>query len=268
MSQPEKSPTTFCTAFVKYELSDYRQKEIYMSSWSAMSRMIERANELSSAYDEIIKAFGYSSKQQCSSVWLLLELIWSSSDFSRGEVENARYELVELNSLSSEIEALASKLAYALERQSEIYNRSGFCKNDYQSSIDMIFAANEDNYLFRSHVADKLRSLQYQYDLKYWPSRADVVRSIEEFESVQPEPLHSEYPEAVLKGRASDIKNFVLAFDAAIDEPNGLPTGFRFTNNSMAGIINVILDLPVDKLATGDAVRVVRNRYSFTKSMI
>ncbi|TOF65071.1 hypothetical protein CGJ18_24285, partial [Vibrio parahaemolyticus] len=60
MSLPEKSPTTFCTAFVKDELSDYRQKEIYMSSWSAMSRMIERANELSSAYDEIIKAFGYS----------------------------------------------------------------------------------------------------------------------------------------------------------------------------------------------------------------
>lgn len=267
MSLPEKNPTTFCTAFVKDELSDYRQKEIYMSSWSAMSRMIERANELSSAYDEIINAFGYFSKQQCSSVWLLLELIWSSSDFSRGEVENARYELVELNSLSSEIEALASKLAYALERQSEIYNRSGFCKNDYQSSIDMIFAANEDNYLFRSHVADKLRSLQYQYDLKYWPSRSDVVRSIAEFESVQPEPLHSEYPEAVLKGRASDIKNFVLAFDAAIDEPNGLPTGFRFTNNSMASIINVILDLPVDKLATGDAVRVVRNRYSFTKSI-
>lgn len=65
MSLPEKNPTTFCTAFVKDELSDYRQKEIYMSSWSAMSRMIERANELSSAYDEIINAFGYSSKQQC-----------------------------------------------------------------------------------------------------------------------------------------------------------------------------------------------------------
>jgi hypothetical protein len=74
------------------------------------------------------------------------------------------------------------------------------------------------------------------------------------------EPTHSEYPEAVLKGRSSDIKDFVIAFDAAFDEQNGLPTGFRFSNNAMADIINVILDLPLEKLTTGEAIRVVRNR--------
>ena len=109
-------------------------------------------------------------------------------------------------------------------------------------------------------MSDQIRSLRYQYDLKYWPSRSDLVQSIAEFEERQPEPTHLDYPEAVLKGRSSDIKDFVIAFDAAFDEQNGLPTGFRFGNNAMADIINVILDLPLEKLTTGEAVRVVRNR--------
>ena len=59
----------------------------------------------------------------------------------------------------------------------------------------------------------------------------------------------------------SDIKDFVLSFDGHFDEQNDLKTGFRFSNNAVADIINVVLDLPVDKLATGDAVRTVRKRF-------
>jgi len=59
-----------------------------------------------------------------------------------------------------------------------------------------------------------------------------------------------------MSGRESDIKDFVISFD----KPNDLKTGFRFTNNSMTDIINVILDLPSDKSASGNAVRNVTNR--------
>jgi len=104
--------------------------------------------------------------------------------------------------------------------------------------------------------------LGYQYDLKYWPSRADLIETIADFESLQPEPTHMDIPDNVLDGRASDIKDFVLAFDNKFDDMNGLPTGFRFSNNAVAEIINVILNLSAERLTSGDAVRIVRNRYA------
>ena len=97
--------------------------------------------------------------------------------------------------------------------------------------------------------------------MRYWPTRTDLIEAITIFEDFQPRPAHSEIPENVLNGRASDIKDFVLAFDSKFDDFNDLPTGFRFSNNAMADIINVILDLPPNKLATSDAVRIVRNRH-------
>ncbi|WP_185066972.1 hypothetical protein [Vibrio ponticus] len=67
--------------------------------------------------------------------------------------------------------------------------------------------------------------------------------------------------DAVLDGRAPGHKDFVLAFDAQFDRPNQLPVGFRFSNQAMADIINVVLDFPEDKLILGDTIRTIRNRY-------
>lgn len=260
MLLPKNSPMDFCNAFIKRELKDCKESEIWMSYWPIMARMIERASELNVVYEEIIGKYGYSDKQCCAYVWLTLEHVWMSVDYAKTEIEKARAELKEINQLSAEIETLAYRLSAALARQNEIFECSGFSKPNHQTALGMVEEANEHNYLYQSHVSEKIRSLAYQYDLKYWPSRSRVVQSIAEFEERQSEPTHSEYPEIVLKGRSSDIKDFVIAFDAAFDELNGLPTGFRFSNNAMADIINVILDLPLEKLTTGEAIRVVRNR--------
>lgn len=68
-----------------------------------------------------------------------------------------------------------------------------------------------------------------------------------------------------IQRRQSDFKDFVIAFDDKFDELNGLPTNFRFSNNAIADIINVVLDLPSDKLASGDAVRNVRSKHGNLK---
>ncbi|MUL01364.1 hypothetical protein GNP89_03950 [Aliivibrio fischeri] len=260
MILPKNNPTDFCKAFIERELKDCKESNIWMSYWPIMNRMIERASELNSVYSEIISQYGYSDKENCAYVWLILEHIWTSVDYAKIEIEKARGELKEINQLSEEIETLASRLSTALARQNELFECTGFNKPSYQTALGMVGDASEHNYLYKSHVSDKIRRLEYQYDLKYWPSRSDLVQSIADFEAEQPAPIHDEYPESVLKGRSSDIKDFVIAFDAAFDELNGLPTRFRFSNNAMADIINVILDLPFEKLTTGEAIRVVRNR--------
>jgi hypothetical protein len=266
MTLPKGNPMNFCKAFIQRELDDNKEKRIWMSYWPVMESIIKRSDELKLPFEEVVNAFGYSDKfegipPENSYVWLTLEHIWFSLDFRKEDVVKARIEFKELKALNDDIADLAFKLSSKLNRQSELYETSGFSKPEYQFIDDLIEQASEGNYLYQSHVSDKIKSLTGQYDLKYWPSRADLLTAIAEFEEEQPDPGHSQYPEHVINGRESDIKDFVLAFDSKFDDHNGLVTGFRFSNNAMADIINVVLDLPIDKLATGDAVRNVRSRF-------
>lgn len=265
MTLPKDSPSNFCKAFIQRELNSYKEKRIWMSYWPTMESMIQRANELIQPFEELVGEFGYMDMMEQappnnSYLWLTLEHIWCSIDYSKKDVVQARVDLKELRELQQDIVNLALNLSGKLKRQSDLYEKSGFSKSDYQFIGDLLGLACKDNYLYQTHVSEKIEALTYQYDLKYWPDVSDLVAAIAEFEKEQPEPAHSQYPEQVINGRESDIKDFVLAFDSKFDEPNGLPKKFRFSNNAMADIINVVLDLPVAKLATGDAVRVVRNR--------
>ncbi len=268
MTLPKDNPKAFCKAFILRELENNKKREIWMSYWPTMKRLADRADELESVFNEIVDSFGYSDKYEGvppsnTYVWLILEHVWFSSDFCREDVVDARVNFRELNEIKDTIVELSSKLAFSLRRQDELYERSGFQRSDYQAVDDMIELASSDNYLFQSYLSDKLKALSGQYDLKYWPSRADVVEAISDFEVVQPCPRHFELPSAVINGRASDIKDFVLAFDGSFDnESNGLPVGFRFSNKAMAEIINIVLNLSSEKLASPDAIKTVRNRYS------
>ncbi|MCL1082974.1 hypothetical protein [Shewanella psychromarinicola] len=62
MVLPTNSPTAFCKAFIERELKSNRQGHIWMTYWPVMERMIERADELTLAFNELIKKFGYSDK--------------------------------------------------------------------------------------------------------------------------------------------------------------------------------------------------------------
>lgn len=267
MTLPKENSLAFCKAYISRELKENRASNIWMTYWPVMERLIERADELTIVFDEIVEKFGYSDKYEGyppdnGYVWLILELIWMSADFCKADVVNARADFRELQRLHEEIVTFSAKLANSIRKQSELYESSGFLRHDYQAVDDMIELACENNGLYKSHLSPKLKSLSYQYDSKYWPSRADIVQAIADFEDCQPLPKHQEYPDAVINGRASDIKDFVLAFDSKFDEMNSLPNRFRFTNKAMSEIINVVLDLPPDKLVTSDAIKTVRNRYN------
>jgi len=267
MTLPKNNPQAFCKAFISRELRKNKASNIWMTRWPIMERLIERADELTIVFEEIVEKFGYSDTEEGyppdnGYVWLILELIWTSSGFCKTEVTNARADFREFQRLQEELVALSTKLANSIRKQSELYESSGFIRHEYQSVSDMIELGCENNGLYQLHLSPKLKSLRYQYDSKYWPSRADIVQAIADFEDCQPLPKHQEYPDAVINGRASDIKDFVLAFDSKFDETNSLPNGFRFTNKAMSEIINVVLDLPPDKLASADAIKTVRNRYN------
>lgn len=266
MTLPKDNPTQFCRAYIERELRDNQERSIWMTYWPVMRRMIDRSNELKQPFAELVDKFGYSDKYEGvppfnTYIWLVLEHIWMSIDFDKSDVGKARNEYKELLNIQTEIVDTASYLASMLRRQDELYETSGFRRSDHQFIGDLFEQASDGNYLHQTHVSPKLEALLGQYDLKYWPSRADLVEAIAIFEELQPEPVHSELPKDVIDGRSSTIKDFVLAFDKAFMNSNGLPRHFKFTNSAMADIMNVVLDLPVEHLVTGDAIRIVRHRY-------
>jgi len=267
MTLPRTSPIEFCKAFIARDLAENKEKNIWMSYWPVMARLIARASELEKAFNEIIENFGYTDKRNAylpehSYVWLTLEHIWMSIDYRRTDVSDTRDDFNELKALKEQIVGLSEELAEALSRQEDLYETSGFHREEYQSSYDLIAQASEGNGLYEMYLSPELEALHQQFDLKYWPSRSDIVLGISDFERRQAKPYHTELPESVINGRASDIKDFVLTFDSRFDGSNGLPAGFKFTNRALAEIINIVLDLQPDKLVSPEAVKLVRNRYS------
>ena len=188
MTLPNDNPTLFCKAFIQRELDSYKSDSpIWITYWPVMERMIARADELKLPFKELVDAFGYSDKFEGyppnnSFIWLTLKHIWCSFDYRKEDVVNARDDLKELRALKEDIVELASKLSAKLQRQSELYEISGFSKPDYQFIDDLIEQASAGNYLYKWHVSEKLKSLTSQYDLKYWPSIANLVSAIADFE--------------------------------------------------------------------------------------
>lgn len=261
MKLPKNTPTEFCRAFIARELESYKEDKIWMSCWSTMERLIDRSNELELVFEEIVKCFGYSDKHENSKLWLVLEHVWHSAEYSKDEIIQARINQKEISALNSEVVKLSEELAASLKKLDHLYKISGFIKPRHQTVVDIIEQGAKGNYHYETHVSEKIRSLECEYDYKYWPEISDVISSIALFESSLPLPEHLDIPSNVLNGRVSDIKDFVLAFDNAFYDSYDIPDTFRFSNNALSSIINVVLDLPVEKIVTGDSVRLVRNRY-------
>jgi hypothetical protein len=266
MSLPRKSPTVFCKAYIARELTSYKDNEIWMSYWSVMGRLINRADQLKTAFCEVVNAFGYTDKPcatiEDSYLTMMMEHIWFSADYKRSDIEDIRANYSELNSLKEKISALSSELASALRQQEELYEASGFQREDYQSLIDTINLAGANNGLYNLYVAKNLKKQTLQYDLKYWPDRAEVVEAIGSFESKQKEPTHHEIPDSVLHGRASDYKGFIVAFDEKFGGHYGALSEFRFSHQALAEIMNVVLDLSEEQEIEADTIKVTRNRHA------
>lgn len=265
---PKSNPTDFCADIINRELKQNKENNIWMSYWAVMQRLIDRKDELSTAFHEAIDAFGYQIGRNClhhSELHLLhtLEHIWFSYDHSPNEIKATRHNYAELKSLHEQICTLSGQLAEALRKQDQIYEEKGFNREEYLGLMDTIELASENNGLYRMFLKPELKKLEGQYDLKYWPSCPDFVEAIGIHQSNQPSPTHSEYPDQVLSGRSSQYKDFVLTFDSGYQDNYCLPDDFKFSNKAMAEIINVVLDLEPDEYATPEAVKTIRNRYKY-----
>lgn len=254
------SPLELCEEFTRNELKDLQDKQIWMSWWPVMERMLNRPHELEPVYAEICNAFGYSLEFNIP-FRLTMEAIWySGKAFSPDTVVHKKAVHAELVKLHEEIPELSRKLAEAIQRQKELAEPEDFGLGEYFSFVDLISTANKNNGHYNGYLKPELESLEGQFDGKYWPDLARFIDVVGQIEANRPEPLSASLPEAVIQGRASRFKNYVLSLDDDIKNCFQIPDSFQLSNASMATIANVVLDLPADELITPDTVRLIRHR--------
>ncbi len=257
-----ESPTAYCEDRTRHQLADDKEVGIWMSRWPFMEKILNRSLEMKHIYREICDRFGYPPQRGGNpAVLLILEAIWDSGKlFTREEISKKREVRKELFTLRDEIISLSGKLSNSMARQRELLECEDFDPGGYASLIDLVVLAGKNNGLFDNHVREELQGLDREFDLKYWPSPEQLVDAIGVFEESRPSPVQGYIPESVIDGRSNDFKDFVLSFDADLDETHQIPCDFRFSDNAVASLANVVLDLPDNKVVTNDNVRVIRQR--------
>ncbi|ECE0486501.1 hypothetical protein KX75_20235 [Salmonella enterica subsp. enterica] len=231
---------------------------VWCSTWPVFERFIERHDEMQFVYRELA-ANGVTDIK----LWNLLEQFIFSGTFSKEENHaELRADYDELTALNDSIGEVSTRLAEMIERRSEILNNSGHFHCDRMVSLpELIDEAGRGNAHYESFLRGELAPLK-RYDLKYWPGIADILHVIG-LEHVDIE-FTDRSTEAIVNARRPSLTDYFRAlFDRISDLKTGgwdsLPRDFRMTDNALATICNVALNLPAEDVI--DAAYVKRTRH-------
>ena len=136
---------------------------------------MRRGIELRDAYEELHdKLHAHPPALQ-----VFLGLVLSTAAFWNPEkMQEARAARSDLANVNQQIARKAAELATLLEQRSDLHDTSGFSSDTHYHVCNVIEAASQHNYLFKSYVQEKLDALCCQFDLKYWPSLGEFLQEL------------------------------------------------------------------------------------------
>ena len=263
-SKINKKSITFCEELTKKHLTYNREHKIWMSWYPIMERILSRTTEMEIVYDELCASFGHSVTSTKPDIWLTLETIWSSGKtYNQESITHKREVQKKLIELHEKIPELAKQLSEALKLQNELLEKEGFSPDNYINIVDIMSLAGQNNGHYYGYLQEELEQLDTRYDLKYWPDVYEVVGAIAEHGSIEGLPVQRYIPKEVMRAsRAAVFKDYVLAVDSDIKNNRQITNNFNFSNKAMANIVNVVLDISEDQIATEDTIRNIRNRFN------
>ena len=225
-----------------------------------IDRMLERRAELKAVYEELWTKLEPGAVEHF--LWIIHDVgaVWDPT-YLRGARKGHRRQV----ELRTEISELASKLAARLDERSELSEVSGFRTSGAYHIVDLIERASQANGSFRVNLRDPLQGLRREYDLKYWPSVADVVDAIAD-DALNVEISASDaITEAGTRSSRSSKADSFRALQSALEEYRGsihslIGADFRLSDESWATILNVMLDLGADEQVDGPYIKRLRQR--------
>lgn len=263
MSSPQKtSPQRACEDILRDAMRYNIEHDILPSENAIVDRLLARGTELKEAYQELHDKL----HRDPLSLKVFLDLLLSTAAFwSPEKIAESRNARVALANVNRQIAGKAAELAELLERRTDLNNTSDFSSDTHYHVCDVIEAASEHNYLFKSYVKDRLDALQGQFDLKYWPSLSQFLQVVaSDAQSAEMEatnPLTEAATEATRPSRADFFKALFAAIkENSADKYGQLPKGFKLTDGTLASLANCALGLGPDNLADGAYVKRLRQR--------
>jgi len=238
------------------------EHHILPSENAVVDRLLRRGIELRDAYEELHEKL-HAHPQ---ALQVFLGLVLSTAAFWNPEkMQAARAARSDLANVNQQIARNAAELALLLEQRSDLHDTSGFSSDTHYHVCNVIEAASQHNYLFRSYVQEKLGALHGQFDLKYWPSLGEFVQELatdaEKAVMEASDPLTAAATSGTRPSKADFFKALFVAIEENRAESYGqLPSDFKLTDRTLASLANCALDLGPDDLVDDAYMKRLRQR--------
>lgn len=256
-----------CDDYLREEIRAKCEQNILPSENRVAERLLAHGDQMAHVYDEIypkLSGDGIAWKHFLGCL-LSTGAFWSTEKIAA--LRAGRDNLVEVN---RDIAKHALALADLLDHRDTLHNTSGFSSETLYAICDVIDHASTHNGFYQSWIKEQLNQLSTRFDLKYWPSLAECARVIgEDAEQATLTPTDP-LTEAATKSTRASKADFLRALLSAIDENRGdwlgaFPVKFRPSDEAMATVVNVLLELPLEELISGTYVKNLRHRGKTSK---
>ncbi|MCD0256828.1 hypothetical protein JWH11_01250 [Xanthomonas melonis] len=251
-----------CEEFLQEQIRRNEVERIVPSESKVARTMLSRGLELRSVYQELEQSLGFDGVEW--KVFLEFCVLATGAHWTPEKNIADRSARKRLDKVNEAIAGLADQLAELLEERDEINNRGPFSSDTLYHPVDVIDRASERNGHYQSYLKERLENL-CQFDLKYWPSLSEMVRVIATDAEIANVQSHDSRSAAMSQTSRPSVADFVRAIEEGIAENQhcglgGLPASFRLSDESIAALVNVLLNLPPESAKDAKYVKNIRER--------
>lgn len=259
----------FCEEAIQKQQKSCINLGIYPAWPKTADRMLGRRDELTTAYLDIHQATDGIS----NAVDIFIDAIvctvsvWNLEHLS--EYRAAKKQLVAVN---AHIAELAFDLSARLFEREDLQNKQPVSSNTHYHILEVMKGAAKGNHHYLGWIDEKLVGLRQQFDMKYWPSLADIVSELGDDAERAKIEVSDQTTQAALLGDRTSKADFFRAMQQRVanciqDQEEGsytkighLPKGFHLKDDTWATLVNILLDLQPDELVDGAYIKRVRQR--------
>ncbi|MEO5326403.1 hypothetical protein PV773_24100 [Mesorhizobium sp. CC13] len=255
-------PTEICEEILRAGIRYNVDHNILRSENVIAERLLSRRVELIDVYEELHGKLSGRSQALDAFFGALLS---TAASWNPDKLALARKGKERLDAVNQLIATKAAELAALLDERSDLHNHSQFRTETHYDVCDVIAAASRGNHLFDWWVREKLAALSGQFDLKYWPTLADVARELATDAARASAQASDPVTAAGTRGARSSLADFLKAFFASIEENSSrsfgpIPNDFKLTDGAYASLANCALDLSAETLVDAGYVKRLRQR--------
>ena len=200
----------------------------------AASNLLRHELQIRSAFATMLKVYPHdASIEDGPQPWqvALGALLDTAATASPARAKDARAEMRQARELTREIQTLARDLARKLRARAALCDRLDLTRPIDFHPLDLIreaawiadkHAAQPSDVagLYRAHLARPLADLDEAFDLRHWPSTADLLDALADLQDDEAGAPMNEGLEAATTAREASIRDFWRALHLSLNDVN------------------------------------------------